>query len=256
MATTAWNAYQRRAGHEARPFSLAPGALARIAGVLYLLVAALSLFSEIYVRSGVKAAGNAAATADGIRASAGVFRIGLAADLAHVAFLVLTAFALYALFSPLNAKAAGAFVVLNAIAAAMQAVNLINHAGAFLVATDPVYAAGLGAASADALALLFLDLHSSGFALAQVFTGLWLLPLGYLAYVSGFVPRALGLLLMLGCFGYLAQLVAIFASPDLDTNRGLVFAVAAGATETAFLIWLLVKGVREPRPKPNAAVAA
>lgn len=254
MAATAWDAPRRTAHGGIRDVTFSPNVLARIAGLLYLLVAALSLFSESYVRAGVKAAGDAAATADNIRASAMLFRLGIAADLAHVACLVLAAFALYALLAPVGAKWAGAFVVLIAIAAAIQAVNLFNHAGALLAATDSAFAMAMGADSADALALFFLDLHTRGFEIARVFAALWLLPLGYLVYASGFLPRVLGIGLMLGCFGYLAQLVAIYASSDFDPERGLAFAVAAGLAESALLLWLLVKGVREPRL--NAAAGA
>lgn len=232
---------------------MTPPLLARLAGVLYLALAALSLFSEVYVRAGARALGDAAATAANIRASAALFRAGIAADMAHIVCLVALAFVLYALLARAGAKLAAAFVVLNAIAATLQAGNLVNHAGALLVATNPAYAAGFGAESADTLAMLFLDLHGRGFEAAQVFAGLWLLPLGYLVYASGMFPRLLGILLMLGCFGYLGQLGAIYASPGLDPERGLPLAIAAGLTETAFLVWLLVKGAGEPRLLDNGA---
>jgi hypothetical protein len=77
-----------------------------------------------------------------------------------------------------------------------------------MVATDGSFAATFGPDGSDALVLMFLDLHSNGYLIAQVFFGLWLLPLGYLAYISGYFPRALGVLLMVGCFSYLADLLA------------------------------------------------
>jgi hypothetical protein len=220
--------------------------LARMAGLLYLLVGVLGGSSATYLPS-VVVDGNAAATAENIRAGASLVRLAFTADLVHIACLVGLAFALYALLAPIGARIAATFVVLNAVAATIMGVNLVNHAGALLVATDPAYAAAFGAGTADALALLFLDLHARGFAIAQVFFALWLLPLGYLVYASGFLPRVLGILLMLGCFAYLAQLVAIFAAPDFAAERGLPLALAAGLTEVMFLGWLLVKGVRSQR---------
>jgi len=247
MATTTWERPRNTAREDGTGFTISNMLLARGAGVLYLILALLSGFAEVYVRSGVRVAGDAAATAENIRASATLFRLGFAADLVHIACLVLLAFTLYALLSPVNAKIAATFVILIAIAATIMAVNMINHAGALMVATDPTYATALGAVPADALALLFLDLHGRGFAIAQIFFGLWLLPLGYLVYRSGFFPRLLGILLMVGCFGYLAQLVAIYASSDMESGRFLFLSLAAGLAETLFLLWLLVKGVDAPR---------
>lgn len=247
MATTTWERRQDIAREGGVGFTVSNMLLARVAGVLYLIVGLFGGSAEVYVRSGVKVAGDAAATADNIRASATLFRLGFAADLVHIVCLILVAFALYALLSPVNAKIAATFVVLISIAAAIMAVNMINHAGALMVATDPTYATALGAVPADALALLFLDLHSRGFEIAQIFFGLWLLPLGYLVYRSGFFPRLLGILLMVGCFGYLAQLVGIYVSPEFESGRFLFLSIAAGVTETLFLLWLLVKGVDSPR---------
>ena len=247
MATLMWEQRRTQVREGRGRITISPMLLARVAGVLYLLLALLSGFSELYVRSGVKVAGDAAATAENIRATATLFRLGFAADLVHIACLIGLAFALYVLLSPVNARMAATFVILIAIAAAIMSVNMINHAGALLVATDLTYAAALGGEAADALALLFLELHSQGFSIAQIFFGLWLLPLGYLVYSSGYFPRILGIALMLGCFGYLLQLVAIYASPDFAPGQLLVLSVAAGIAETLFLLWLLVKGANVPR---------
>ena len=254
MATTTWELHRSLARETPNGAAWSPSLLARVAGMLYLALAALSLFSEVYVRSGVKVAGDAAATAANIRASATLFRVGIATDMAHIVCLIVLAFVLYALLAPAGARLAATFVVLKVIAATIQAVNLVSHAGALLVATNPAYAAGFGSESADTFTMLFLDLHSRGFEIAQVFAGLWLLPLGYLVYTSGIFPRLLGILLMLGCFGYLGRLVVIYASPGFDPARGLPLAIAAGLTETAFLVWLLAKGAGEPRPPAHGAI--
>lgn len=256
MATTTWQQRRNPARAGGGKISLPKTRLARVAGLLYLLMALLSGFAEVAVRAGALVPGDAAATAANIRASATLFRLGFATDLLHLACLVLLAFALYALLSPVDPPIAATFVVLIAIAAAIMAANLINHAGALLVATDPTYAAALGAEWADALALLFLELHGRGFGIAQIFFALWLLPLGFLVVRSGYFPRLLGVLLMVGCFGYLAQLVAILASPTLEPGRALVFALAAGATESVFLLWLLAKGAAVPRLDEPAAATA
>lgn len=246
MATMTWEHGEDLVRPHRGAVVIPPALLARIAGVLYLLVGVLGSFS-IYTRSVVRITGDAAATAESIRASMTLFRAGFVADLVHLACLATLALVLYALFSPVNATIARAFVLFIALATAIMAVNLVNHAGAMMIVTDPAYVTAFGVTSADALALLFLDLHNRGFEIAQLFFGLWLLPLGYVVYRSGYVPRVLGVALMLGCVGYLAQLVFIYASPDGDAGWTLVLALGAGLAETAFLLWLLVKGVSVPR---------
>ena len=91
--------------------------------------------------------------------------------------------------------------------------------------------APLGATTADALAGFFFQLHGHGYLIAQIFFGLWLLPLGYLVYRSGFFPRVLGVLLMLGCVGYLADLVAIYVSPSFDSPLSMVLVLPAALGE-------------------------
>ena len=254
MATMTWEQRRTQARARAGPFMMSQTRLARVAGALYLIVALCGVFSEFYVRSSVKVAGDAAATAENIRASATLFRLGFVTDLVQIACFILVALVLYVLLSPVNRKIAAAFVIFNAIAVAIMGVNMLNHVGALIVATDPAYATAFGAGAADALTLLFLNLHSHGFQIAQIFFGLWLLPLGYLVYKSGLFPRVLGVMLMIGGVGYLAHLAAIYASPDFESSVSLYLAMVAGLFEGAFVIWLLVKGAKAQRDDELATV--
>ena len=104
--------------------------LARIAGLLYLIVAVCGGFSELYVRSSVHVPGDAAATADNISASATLFRIGALTDLVSVACFLVLALVLYGLLKPVSAKAAMAMLVFNAVSVAIMTANMLNHLGA------------------------------------------------------------------------------------------------------------------------------
>lgn len=221
--------------------------LARLAGALYLILAAAGGFSELYVRVSARIPGDSAATAERIRAAGTLFGVALVTDLVSITCFLLLAFVLYLLLSPVNSKIAATLVIFVAIAVAIMSLNMINHAGALAMARDPTYATALGVESTDALALLFLDLHRQGHLIAQIFFGLWLLPLGYLVYKSGYFPRVLGIMLMIGCFGYLGDLVAISFSPGLESSLSPYLGLPAGLAEIAFLLWLLVKGAREVR---------
>ena len=232
--------------------------LARLAGVLYLVVGIAGGFSQLVVRTGVLVPGDAGATADRIRESAGLVRLGFVTDIVNITAFILVGLVLYALLAHVQPRIAGAFVAFNAIAVAVMGASLIAHAGALLVATDPGYATALGTASADALALLFLDMHRHGYLVAEVFFGLWLLPLGYLVYRSGYFPRVLGAALMVGCFGYLTSFATTVAAPGFESSLAALFAWPAGLAEIAFLAWLLVKGARVPagsRSVPAGVVA-
>jgi hypothetical protein len=90
-----------------------------------------------------------------------------------------------------------------------------------------------------ALASLFLNLHNDGITIAGLFWGLWLFPMGYLVFESGFLPRILGILLMIGCAGYLIQSFAALLLPNLDVNIALVTFWG----EVLFPLWLVIKGV-------------
>lgn len=230
--------------------------LARIAGVLYLAVAVLGGFSQLYVRSTVVVPGDAAATAENIASSATLFRTGFVTDLVSITAFLLVALTLYVLLKPINKQVASAMVIFNALSVAILSVNMINHAAAFLVATSTDYSTATGAPASAAQAALFLDLHSQGYLIAEVFFGLWLLPLGYLVFKSGYFPKALGLLLMIGSASYLVDVAATLLFPGADANLSLLLATPAGISEVAFLLWLIVKGVNaQPRDEHLLAAA-
>jgi hypothetical protein len=228
--------------------------LARIAGCLYLIVAVGGVFAELYVRSGIVVPGNAAATADNIRASATLFRVGFVSDLVQATFLLLTAMALYLLLRHVNRLVAAAMVTFVAVSVAIMCLNLLNQLAALLIATGEDYSRVFGQAGSDALVLLFADLQRYGYLIAQMFFGLWLLPLGYLVVKSGWFPRVLGVLLAIGCLGYLVDLFAQFLAPGIAGSIEAFVLAPAAVAEVSFVAWLLVKAV--PVPERDAAVPA
>ena len=215
--------------------------LARTAGVLYLIVAVGGGFAE-YVRSSVRVAGNADATAANVVQHATLFRVGIATDLIDFVCFLGVGLLLYVLLADVNREVAVAMLVINAVSVAMQALNMLNQVGALLVATQPAYTAGMTADAAKAMVLLFLDLQHEGYLISQIFFGLFLLPLGYLAFVSGRFPRILGAALMLGSAGYLAGVALTVASPTLESSFAIYPALLGGLSETLFLLSLLVAG--------------
>jgi hypothetical protein len=218
---------------------------ARIAGLLYLIVAACGGFSELYVRAGVKVTGDAAATADNISASATLFRVGALTDLVNLVCFLVLALVLYGLLKPVGERAALAMLVLNAVSVAVLTANLVNHLAALQAAT----------AGNDAMAMLFMDLHATGYLVAGTFFGLWLLPLGYLLFRSGYAPRPLGALVMVGAFGYVADLVIRVLLPGAGETLGPVVVLPSALAELSLTLWLLVKGLDvQPRTEQVPAL--
>ena len=122
--------------------------------------------------------------------------------------------------------------------------NEVFQIGALLVSGEGAYATGFGAAGADALVLLLMDLYHYGFLIAQIFFGLWLIPLGYLAYTSGLFPRALGVVLVVGGSAYLVDLTLAFVAPDISRQVHGLLAIPPTIAEVWTVLYLLVKGVR------------
>ena len=223
-----------------------PKRLARIAGLLYLVVGILGGFAFAGVYSAMYVAGDAAATASNLVANAGLVRIGVAADLIQVVVWVFLSLTLYVLLRHVSAYAARAMVVLVAIGASISFLNILFEFQGMRVATDPTYLAAVGTAGSTALAMLMLDLQHYGYAIAGIFFGLWLVPLGYLAFKSGMFPKVLGIVLVVGGIGYLFDTLATFVAPELTAMIHPVAALLGVVAEISLLAYLLIKGVRSP----------
>lgn len=232
---------------------LPPRTLARIAGPLYLLLIVAAAFA-LSVRSAIVEPHAAAATADNIRASASLFRVSFVVDLTANLVYLLTAMALYLLFRHVHELVAAAMVTFVAVSVAVGSLNLLNQYTALTIATSDAYTRSLGKAGADTLALLFADMFSNGNTINAIWYGPWLIPLGYLVIKSGYFPKALGVLPIIGCFGYLGWLLTTFLAPDAPAGIGSALLAVAGIGEGAFVVWLVVKGIRLPAAAPAHSI--
>ena len=232
-----------------------PKSRARIAGVLYLIVAVFAAFSFNYATGTTYIPGDAAATAQKMLANGGLVRAGVVADLVQAMAWIFTAMALYLLLQRGNESRARAMVILVSIGAAIVCVKQVFPVAALLVAAEPSYAAAFGAAGSNALTLLLLDMHHYGSLIAETFMGLWLVPLGYLVYTSRLFPGALGVALVAGGAGYLVGSLAGL----LDPASGETFNRSAMMLPTVAEVWLLgyllLKGVRSPTAADGRPVA-
>jgi hypothetical protein len=233
-----------------------PKRLARIAGVLYLLNGITAGFSFGYVLSKVYVPGNAATTAANVLANPGLVRLGGIFDLFQATEWAFLAMTLYLLLRHVHQNAASAMVVLVAIGSAVTCLNDVFQFESVRVATDASYTATLGAAGSSAMVLLLLDLHHYGFLIAQIFFGLWLVPLGYLAYRSAMFPKALGVGLIVAGACYLVGMLAVFLVPDFGERINTIVTIPCTIAEVSMLLYLLVVGVKTPKPVTRTLAAA
>jgi hypothetical protein len=227
---------------------------ARMAGLLYLLFIVAGALAGV-LRSGLINYGDASATAGQIMAAQSLFRIEFAVDLLSSVLFLLAAWALYALLAPSNRNLALLFVFLNLAGVAVASLNMLNQLAALLLLSGAGYLQAFPADQRQALAMLFVTLYRSGFVIAQLFFGTWLLPLGYLVYRSGFLPRVLGVLLIIDFVGEMVWFLQFFFFPGYDVITYPGFA-AGFVAEVSLSLWLLIVGVKAQKPAPNRVAPA
>lgn len=220
----------------------------RFAGLLYIVASIPGFFALMYVPGKLIVQGNATATANNIARHETLFRLGTAADLMGQAIFVFVILALYDLFKDVNPRQALVMLTLALVAIPIAFLNEVNSLAALAVLRGADFVALLDTAQRDLLARLFLSLRGGGFDIAGIFWGLWLFPLGILVYRSGFLPRFLGVLLMLGTLAYLANSFTSLVLPQYEVAVSR-WMNPLQAVEIVFMLWLVVFGAK---PKPVA----
>jgi hypothetical protein len=229
-----------------------PNVLARIAGVLYLIITVAAVFAHFYVPGELIVAGDAAATTANIMASESLFRIGaIGSELIILLSEVLLSVVLYLLFRPVSKTLSLLAAVSRLIMTAIHGLNLLNYYFALQLLSGGDYLTVFSPEQVNALVTLFLDAHSIGFAIGIAFLVPHVLILGYLIIKSGYFPKVLGILFMAAGVGYLVDTIGLLLAPGYTSTPGVIAMVIAIA-EIAFPIWLLVKGVNTDRLQTSA----
>lgn len=216
---------------------------ARMAGIFYLIFIVTFILAS-YLRSRLIVFGDPATTANNIISSPGILRLGFMSELLSALFFVLAAWALYVLLKPVNKNIALLFLLLNLTGVAIECLNTLNLFTTLQFLGDANYLSVFSTDQLQAIAMTFLNSYTNGFMITQLFFSTWLLPLGYLVYKSHFIPRPLGILLMLDFFGILSWFLQFFLLPDYGilSYPGLAISFIA---EFSISLWLLIKGVKK-----------
>jgi Domain of unknown function (DUF4386) len=218
---------------------------ARIAGATYLSMVFTAPFSLIYVPSKLIVRGNAAATADNIMAHETMFRLSIFGDLIGQVIFICLAIALYRLLSSINKTWAALMVGFVLVSAAVGFLNTLNNVAAVILFRGGEFLTVFDKPQRDALGMLFIRLHSQGIFIDEIFWGLWLFPFGLLVFRSGFIPRFIGVWLMINCFGYVALSVIALFFPDYY-QAAFRYSQPVLFGELLVMLWLLIKGAKVP----------
>jgi hypothetical protein len=227
---------------------------ARIAGWLYLICCLPAPFSLLYVPNTLIVSGNATETASRILAHETMFRLAMACELISAIAFIFALRALYFLFRDVNKRLASLMVTLFAISIPISCLNVLNDVAALVLLKGAGFLSVFTRPQLDALALVFLRMHNSGFIVAQIFWGLWLLPFGVLVYRSGFIPRILGIWLIINGLAYPAiSFTALLLPQYREIVSRVTFPLLLG--EAAMMLWLIVMGAKEQRLAGSAGPA-
>jgi hypothetical protein len=222
----------------------ARSATARRAGRLYFLFMVAAIVDQ-FVFPRVVVPGNAAATAANITAGELTYRLGIVLGLAtHVIFLFLVVL-LHRLLKDVDEHQATLMVVLVSVGVAVALANMLNRFAPLLLLGDAGYLAAFTRPQLEALAMDAIRFRGSGAVVPMVFWGLWLFPFGSLVMKSGFLPRVLGLLLVVAGVAYLVGGVTTIVVPR---QRALLtpFLTPFYFGEVPIIFWLLIRGAKDP----------
>jgi len=221
-----------------------PQKTARVAAFVFLIIFFLGMSTELFIRPAIIVPGDAAATVKNIAASEALFRLSLVSDLIRQMFMMLLPLVLYKLLKPVNKTIASLMVIFYLVCVPISLLNELNHLAVLLLSSGAGYLTAFKADQLNALVMFFLELRKYGTFIPQVLS-FWVLLLGYLVFKSGFLPRILGILLMLGGLCYTVQAVLFILFPNFDA---MILGLFAFIGELLFYLWLLIMGVKDQKP--------
>ena len=216
-----------------------PQKAARIAACIFLGIFFLGMSTELFIRPGMIVPEDAAVTVRNIAASDSLFRLSLISDLLRQVLLIALPLMLYKLLKPVSKALASLMVIFALVGVSISMINELNHCAVLLLSSNGGYLTAFNADQLNTLVMFFLELRKYGTYIPQLLS-VWVFLLGYLVFKSGFLPRILGILLMLGGVCYTASAVLFFLFPSFDAT---IFGLFAFIGETLFYLWLLIKGV-------------
>ena len=217
--------------------------LARISGLTYLILILTGVFGLVYVPSTLIVWASPDVTASNIKASEFLFRLGILSEIiCFLAFIFLPLF-LYELLKSVGRISSALMVIFSLLCIPIAFINIMNKVNVLLLLSGSEYLNKIPQEQLHAQVMYLLASFNNGTMVSSIFWGAWLFPFGYLVFKSNFLPKILGVFLMVGCFGYLAEFVARFLFSFTEIPWYVSMPSSIG--EFGICLWLLIFGVKE-----------
>ena len=219
-------------------------ATARLAGLFYFILGVFAYYALMYIPKKIMVRGDTALSADNLLAHEFLYRTGIASHLISVITFLFLALSLYKLFKQTNAEKAKLLVALVVVQVPIVFLLETLNMTCLMILKGQVLRS-LPIEQSKDLAMLFLKIHGYGINILEVFWGLWLIPFGQLVYKSVFIPRVLGVLLIIAGIGYAIDSLTFLLLPEYRSITQTVAFILAGLGEGSIILWLLIVGVRD-----------
>ena len=217
---------------------------ARTAGLMYLIMAITGGFGIMYVPVNIIVAGDISATARNMMDSEFLVRVSVFSNLISQTIFIFLALSLNRLFKEVNANYARLLLTLVVIAVPISFLNSLNLVAAQILVSGSDYLNIFDSGQRNALMMFFINMYEQGIIIVEIFWGLWLLPFGLLVIKSKFIPKIIGVFLVIGCFSYLLESFTGFFLPDYSEIVSPYLMLPLIIGEFSIIFWFLIKGVR------------
>lgn len=218
---------------------------ARIAGFIYLLITITGVFGIMYVPMQLIDSGNIPLTIRTILRHEFLFRAGIMSNLVCQTLFVFLVLQLYKLFQQVNKHLSRTMFALVIVGVPIAFVIIFNQLFVLLLLKEN-FMKSFPPAQLQLLVMAFLKMYNYGNVVIGIFWGLWLIPFGQLVYRSGFIPKILGILLIIGGSAYVVDAFTFVLSPSYHYSiTGIIVGLTSSVAEFAMVFWLLIKGVRK-----------
>lgn len=218
---------------------------ARKAGWLYFAFLVIGVFNFFYIPDRIYVSGDATSTTRNILESEGLFRLGILSNLIGQIIFLFLGLLLYQLFEEVNKARARVMLVLIVASVPISFLIMLNQVGCLALMKDLNLLAAFDESQRQALSMWLYDLYNDEIKVVGILWGLWLYPLGTLVIRSGFMPRILGVLLIVGCFAYLVDSFSLLLIPEFHHSISNLMALPMAVGEIFMSGWLLFGGIKE-----------
>ena len=216
---------------------------ARIAGFLYLVIAVTGAFGIIYTPSELIVADNVSSTAKNIIANEFLFRLGIYSGIICQTAFVFLAIVLYKLFESVSKHLSRTLFALIIVSVPIAILIIFNQFFTLLLLKEP-YMANFEKIQQDSLSMASIKMYMNGNLIIGIFWGLWLIPFGQLVIKSKFIPKILGILLIIGGFCYLIDATTFILFPKFQDKTNILVSIFSSVAELGMVLWLTIKGVK------------